>query len=388
MDWKNEERPAAGHVAESDVKDVEEFYQTLVEANGDAGGTAEVEEEEAPPDSYEADCKAYLDSEGWKKSEAVLSQKFRREMAGTAEYEAAKTKKRLRANEGVAEKVRRGGVECSSQRPDSHRHANRHTGLKGGVGACTRRVESRTIRLGRVSEVFEVMFHESRRHKMVRKNPINQRVEFLTQKDIVDSLHHNSWSLRTVETERPASSGDTGAGGSNGGEPVTTPKPGAKAKAKAKGKAAAAGGGGGGAPNLTPGRGKSAVDLKLEDVLNNVDEYKTVVEEGQRFIRNVAAKEDEWDKLERYVPDVQLALKKAQDALQDFGKKALDHDKTALKSMYTEHLLVSEGDAFLTRMKDPLNKLHTCCKKVFNMRRASETFLLDNGKKVKKRRRQ
>ena len=137
---------------------------------------------------------------------------------------------------------------------------------------------------------------------------------------------------------------------------------------------------------MTPGRGKSAEDLKLEVVATLAAEYKAVVEEGQRFIRNVEAKEEEWDKLERYVPDIQLVLRKAQDALQDFGNKALIHDKKALKSMYTEHLIVTEGDAFLDRMKDPLSKLHSCCKKVFNMRRASETCLIDNvgNKKEKK----
>ena len=95
MDQQNEEKPAAGHVAESDMKEVEDLYQSLYADRGEGsgtGGTAQVEED-APPDTYEAECKAYLDSEGWTKSEAALSQKFRREMAGTAEYEDAKKRR-------------------------------------------------------------------------------------------------------------------------------------------------------------------------------------------------------------------------------------------------------------------------------------------------------
>ena len=140
---------------------------------------------------------------------------------------------------------------------------------------------------------------------------------------------------------------------------------------------------------MTPGRGKSAEDLKLEEVAGLAAEYKLVVEEGQRFLRNVAAKDEEWDKLERYVPDIQLVLQNAQDALQDFGKKALIHDKKALKSLYAEHLIVTEVDALSDRMKEPLSKLHSVCKKVFNMRRAGETCLVDNvAKKAKRGRRQ
>ena len=197
-------------------------------------------------------------------------------------------------------------------------------------------------------------------------------MEFRFCKDIVNDLHTNSWSLRTKELEAAPQAVDE----TKAGLPAGVSK--GKAKAKATGKAGATD-----PPSVTPGRGKTAEDLKLDTVVSMATQFKLDVEDGERFVRNAVGKKDDWDKLQSFVPGMQELLTAAEASLSDFGNKTLLHDKKALKTMYDAHSLATQASAFIERVEKPLSALQTYCKQVYSMKRAGETSHL--GSKEAKR---
>ena len=362
---------------------VEQMFKDMM--SGDdllGGGSGEVKAEEAGPaeDSYEMECREYLDNDGWLKSENALSQKFRRVMAGTPQYKAAKEERGYGAMRALRKKYVTGEwSKAKSERVREEKITNTD-GSKGVWEPWLGILKQEHGDPEAAMNYCKWAFDPSRRFKTVRWNEKNKRVEFLGKKDIVDELHSNSWALRTTEDEVPK---EPDPSPPQAGEP-----PKSKAKPKAKQKSTP---GDGGTPG--GGRGKSAEDLKLDAMLITIGEYKTDVEEGEQFVKKVTAVEgaegydEDWAKLTSFAPKMQSLLKAAQGELHEFGNMALLHPKKVLKTMYEKNLLSTEVDAFCLRMAGPLQALQKYCTQVFNMKRASATshLVADGAKRARKK---